>query len=69
MAFITESSKEGCSMGKNIVMISGSPSKGATTDRLVDAFVEGAESTGNAVSSFRMADMKIGGYRGCRHCF
>lgn len=56
-------------MGKNIVMISGSPSKGATTDRLVDAFVEGAESTGNAVSSFRMADMKIGGYRGCRHCF
>jgi multimeric flavodoxin WrbA len=56
-------------MGKNIVVLSGSPRKGATTDRLVDAFVEGAESAGNNVSCFRVADMKIGGCLGCGHCF
>ncbi|MHB8065378.1 MAG: flavodoxin family protein [Ruminiclostridium sp.] len=56
-------------MGKNIVVLSGSPRKGATTDRLVDAFVEGTESAGNTVSCFRVADMKIGGCQGCGHCF
>lgn len=56
-------------MGKNIVVLSGSPRKGATTDRLVNAFVEGAESAGNTVTCFRVADKNIGGCRGCRHCF
>jgi multimeric flavodoxin WrbA len=56
-------------MGKNIVILSGSPRKGATTDRLVKVFIRGAESAGNAVSCFRVADMKIGGCRGCGHCF
>ncbi|MCL1875915.1 MAG: flavodoxin family protein [Synergistaceae bacterium] len=56
-------------MGKNIVILSGSPRKNATTDRLVAAFVEGAESQGHAVSCFRVADMKIGGCKACRHCF
>ena len=56
-------------MGKNIVVLSGSPRKGATTDRLVNAFVKGAESAGKAVSCFRVADMQIGGCLGCRHCF
>jgi multimeric flavodoxin WrbA len=56
-------------MGKNIVILSGSPRKGATTDRLVDAFIEGAEGAGNSVACFRVADMKIGGCLGCRCCF
>ncbi|MCL1941213.1 MAG: flavodoxin family protein [Synergistaceae bacterium] len=56
-------------MRKNIVILSGSPRKNATTDRLVASFIEGAESAGNAVSCFRVADMKIGGCKACRHCF
>jgi len=56
-------------MSKNIVVLSGSPRKNATTDRLVDAFVEGAEAADNAVTCFRVADMKIGGCLGCGHCF
>jgi len=56
-------------MGKNIVVLSGSPRRGATTDRLTDAFIEGAESAGNFVTRFQTADMNIGGCLGCRHCF
>ncbi|MDR1730638.1 MAG: flavodoxin family protein [Synergistaceae bacterium] len=56
-------------MGKNVVILSGSPRKNATTDRLVRAFVEGAESAGNSVSLFRTADLNIGGCLGCNHCF
>ncbi len=56
-------------MGKSIVVLSGSPRKGANTDRLAAAFVEGAEAAGNRVSLFRVADMKIGGCLGCGRCF
>ena len=56
-------------MSKNIVVLSGSPRKDGNTDKLAAAFIEGAESAGNTVELFRVADMKIGGCRGCRHCF
>jgi len=50
------------------VILSGSPRRGATTDRLAGAFIGGAESVGNEVTCFRVADMKIGGCLGCGHC-
>jgi multimeric flavodoxin WrbA len=56
-------------MSKNIVVLSGSPRKGGNTDMLVDAFIDGAESTGHNVTLFRVADMNIGGCLGCGHCF
>ncbi|MDR2527397.1 MAG: flavodoxin family protein [Synergistaceae bacterium] len=56
-------------MGKNVVVLSGSPRKGGTTDRLVDAFAEGAAGSERVVSVFRVADMEIGGCLGCNHCF
>jgi len=56
-------------MGKNIVVLSGSPRKDGNTDKLVDAFIKGAESVGKNVSLFRVADMKIGGCLGCGNCF
>jgi len=56
-------------MSKNIVLLSGSPRKGGNTDKLVDAFIAGAESAGKSVTLFRTADMKIGGCLGCSHCF
>jgi multimeric flavodoxin WrbA len=55
-------------MGKRIVVLSGSPRKGATTDRLTAAFIEGAKAVGHEVSCFRVADMKIEGCRGCGNC-
>lgn len=56
-------------MGKNIVVLSGSPRRGATTDKLTEAFIRGAVSVGNTVELFRTSDMKIGGCLGCGHCF
>jgi multimeric flavodoxin WrbA len=56
-------------MSKNIVVLSGSPRKGANTDIMVSAFVDGAKSAGKNVIVFRPADMKIGGCLGCGHCF
>ena len=56
-------------MSNNIVLLSGSPRKDGNTDRLAAAFVKGAESAGKNVTLFRVADMKIGGCRGCGHCF
>ena len=56
-------------MSKNIVVLSGSPRKNGNTDRLVAAFIEGAETEGKAVSLFRVAEMKISGCLGCNHCF
>ncbi|GHV48929.1 flavodoxin family protein [Synergistales bacterium] len=56
-------------MGKNILVLSGSPRKGGTTDSLVSAFIEGATGAGNAVTNIRVADLKIGGCLGCNHCF
>jgi len=56
-------------MSKNIVVLSGSPRRDGNTDKLVDAFVKGAESEGKHVDIFHVADMKIGGCLGCGHCF
>ncbi|MDR3238712.1 MAG: flavodoxin family protein [Clostridiales bacterium] len=56
-------------MSKNIVILSGSPRKGGTTDKLVSAFMEGAEPASKTVALFRVADLKIGGCLGCNHCF
>jgi len=56
-------------MSSNIVVISGSPRKDGNTERLAAAFVEGAKNAGKNVVLFRVADMKIGGCKGCEHCF
>jgi multimeric flavodoxin WrbA len=56
-------------MSKNILVLSGSPRKGGTTDKLVAAFTEGAESAGKSVTVYRTADLSISGCRGCNYCF
>ena len=56
-------------MSKNIVVLAGSPRKVSSTDRLTAAFTEGAKGAGHTVTTFRVADMNIGGCIGCRHCF
>ena len=56
-------------MSKNIVVLTGSPRRGGSTDRLTAAFIEGAESAGKKVMSFHVADMNIAGCLGCNYCF
>lgn len=53
-------------MGKNIVILNGSPRKTGNTSALVQAFTEGAESAGNTVTAFFLGTMDI---RGCKGCF
>jgi len=55
-------------MSKSTVVLSGSPRKDGNTDRLVAAFIAGAESAGKSVTVFRVADMSISGCRGCNYC-
>ena len=55
-------------ISKNIVVLSGSPRKNANTDKLVAAFIEGAESASKNVNLFRIADLDIKGCTGCNHC-
>lgn len=55
-------------MSKNIVLLSGAPRKDGNTEKLIAAFIEGAEAAGKSVLELRVADMQIGACRGCEHC-
>ncbi|MDD3193094.1 MAG: flavodoxin family protein [Oscillospiraceae bacterium] len=52
-------------MGKNIVILNGSPRKNGNTSALVHSFTKGAESAGNAVTEFFLDSMNIHGCKGC----
>jgi multimeric flavodoxin WrbA len=56
-------------MSSNILILSGSPRKNGNTERLAAAFADGATAAGKTVKTFRVAGLKIGGCRGCEHCF
>ena len=53
----------------NIVVLSGSPRKGANTDTMVEAFAETAREVGHTVEVIRVASKKIAGCLGCQYCF
>lgn len=52
-------------MGKNIVVLNGSPRKNGYTSALVKAFTEGAQSAGNTVTEFYLSGMDIHCCKGC----
>lgn len=52
-------------MGKEIVILNGSPRKNGNTSALAQAFAEGAESAGHTVEEFFLEDLEIHGCRGC----
>jgi len=56
-------------MGKNILVLTGSPRKSGNSDMLADAFIKGAEANGHTVEKFISADYKIGGCLGCEGCW
>lgn len=52
-------------MGKNVLVLNGSPRKHGNTAALVEAFSKGAEQTGSTVVRFDVALMDIAPCRGC----
>ena len=52
-------------MGKQIVILNGSPRLNGNTSTLVKAFTEGAQSAGHTVTEFFLGKMKIHGCKGC----
>lgn len=52
-------------MGKNIVILNGSPRRAGNTAALVTAFTQGAQEAGHSVTTFFLGDMDIHGCRGC----
>lgn len=52
-------------MGKNIIVLNGSPRKKGNTSALIKAFTEGAESAGHTVTEFFLDGMNLHGCKGC----
>ena len=52
-------------MGKQIVILNGSPRRKGNTSALIHAFTEGAEGAGHTVREFYLHGMDIHGCRGC----
>ena len=55
--------------GKNILVITGSPRVDGNSDRLADAFIDGALVGENNVVRFDAGRMNIGGCKACDTCF
>ena len=55
-------------MNKKVLIISSTPRKGGNSDKLCDAFAEGAKEAGNKVEKVRISDLKIGYCTGCYAC-
>ncbi len=55
-------------MSKNILVISASPRKGGNSETLADAFIKGAEESGNKVEKVVLYDKTIGFCKGCLAC-
>ena len=52
-------------MGKQIVILNGSPRKSGNTSALTEAFARGAKEAGHTVTEFHLGDMNIHGCKGC----
>ena len=55
-------------MGKNILILSGSPRKGGNSDILCDEFARGAEEAGHQVRKLCVHDLRLGGCQACYAC-
>ena len=56
-------------MGKNVVVITGSPRKNGNSFAMTDAFIQAAQAKGHTVTRFDAAMKKVGGCRACERCF
>lgn len=55
-------------MGKQIVVLTGSPRKRGNSFAMTQAFIEAAEARGHAVTRFDAAFLEVSGCRGCYGC-
>ena len=55
-------------MGKNVLILSGSPRKGGNSDLLCDEFMRGAQEKGNNVEKIRIAAKKVQPCSACYYC-
>lgn len=51
-----------------ILILNGAARKNGNTAKLIQAFADGAKSSGNEVREFYLQDMNIKGCLGCEHC-
>ena len=56
-------------MGKNIVVITGSPRRNGNSFAMTDAFLRAAQEKGHNVTRFDAAFRKVGGCRACETCY
>lgn len=56
-------------MGKKVLVITASPRKDSGTKKLADAFVKGAEKSGNEVFLFDAGHKKMAGCLACNRCW
>ena len=62
---VNPAEQEDISMGKNIVVLNGSPRSKGNTSALVREFTRGAEEAGHTVTEFFLDGMDIHGCKGC----
>ncbi len=56
-------------MGKNVLVILGSPRKNGNSEVLASAFIKGARAKGHTVNVFESAVKTVQGCRACRACW
>lgn len=56
-------------MGKNILVVTGSPRKNGNSEMLADAFIKGAKAKGHSAVKYRAAFSDISGCRACDTCW
>lgn len=56
-------------MGKQVLLLTGSPRRGGNSDQMAQAFCRGAQKSGHQVSIFETAHAQIGGCRACDTCW
>jgi Multimeric flavodoxin WrbA len=56
-------------MGKNIVVITGSPRKKGNSFAMTQAFIEAAQARGHSVTRFDAAFLAVDGCRACETCY
>jgi hypothetical protein len=59
---------KGVIMAKKIVVLMGSPRPHGNTDTLADAFIKGAEASGNEITKFNLNTLKINYCKDCKYC-
>ena len=52
----------------NVLILNGSPRRGGSTERMAEAFAEGAREAGHRVTILPVGRMRINGCMGCESC-